>query len=129
MQVHARFDNQGRPLCCILTGGEASDYGAVDHLMALPVSKPKALLANKGYDGDAVRANLLMRGILPIIPPKANWREPIAYDFRRYRHRTRIERMFGHLKRQRRTATTTTNSPPISSASSNSPASCFGSND
>lgn len=73
--------------------------------MALPVNKPKALLADKGYDGDAVRANLLMRGILPIIPPKANRREPIACDFRRYPDRNRIERMFGHLKHQRRIAT------------------------
>jgi hypothetical protein len=37
--------------------------------MALPNNKPNALLADKGYDGDAVRENLLMRGILPIIPP------------------------------------------------------------
>ncbi|WP_287002553.1 hypothetical protein [Sphingobium sp.] len=27
--------------------------------MAIPVAKPKALLADKGYDGDAVRENLL----------------------------------------------------------------------
>ena len=73
--------------------------------MALPVTKPKALLAEKEYDGDAVRANLLMRGILPIIPPKTNRREPIACDFHRYRDRTRIKRMFGHLKHQRRIAT------------------------
>jgi transposase len=73
--------------------------------MALPVTKPKALLADKGYDGDAVRANLLMRDILPIIPPKANRREPIACDFRRYRDRNRIERMFGYIKHQRRIAT------------------------
>ena len=62
--------------------------------MAIPVTKPKALLADKGYDGDAVRENLLMHGILPIIPPKANRREPIPCDFRRYRDRNRIERMF-----------------------------------
>lgn len=73
--------------------------------MALPVNKPKVFLADKGYDGDAVWANLLMRGMLPIIPPKANWCEPIACDFRRYRDRNRIEHMFGHLKHQRRIAT------------------------
>lgn len=72
--------------------------------MALPVTPPKALLADKGYDGDVVRENLLMRGILPIIPPKANRREVIPCDFRRYRDRNRIERMFGHLKHQRRIA-------------------------
>lgn len=104
-KVHARCDNQGRPLGFILTGGEASDYGAVDALMAIPVTKPKALLADKGYDGDTVRENLLIQGILPIIPPKANRREPIPCDFRRYRDRHRIERMFGHLKQFRRIAT------------------------
>jgi len=73
--------------------------------MAIPVAKPKALLADKGYDGDAVRENLLMQGILPIIPPKANRREPIPCDFCRYRDRNRIARMFGQLKQFRRIAT------------------------
>ena len=36
--------------------------------MDLPVAKPKALLADKGYDGDTVRSSLLILGILPIIP-------------------------------------------------------------
>jgi transposase len=85
----------------MLTGGEASDYGAVNDLMAIPVKKPKALLADKGYDGDAVRANLLKCRILPIIPPKANRRQPILCHFRRYRDRNRNERMFGHLTHQR----------------------------
>ena len=62
-----------------------SDYRAVPALLDMPVAKPKALLADKGYDGDAVREDLLWRGILPIIPPKANRREPPACDFRRYR--------------------------------------------
>jgi len=53
--------------------------------MALPVNKPKVLLADKGYDGNVVRVNLLMRAILPIIPPKAIRRAPIACDFRRNR--------------------------------------------
>ena len=73
--------------------------------MSIPFIKPKALLADKGYDGDLVRENLLIQGILPIIPPKSNRREPIPCDFRRYRDRNRIERMFGHLKQFRRVAT------------------------
>ena len=59
-------------------------------LLDMPVVKPKALLADKGYDGDAVREDLLLRGILPIIPPKANRREPPACDFRRYRDRNHV---------------------------------------
>ena len=70
----------------------------------MPVTKPKAMLADKGYDGDDVRSALLMRGILPVIPPKANRKEPVPCDFRRYRDRNRIERMFNKLKKFRRIA-------------------------
>ena len=73
--------------------------------MALPLPTPRALLADKGYDGDRFRENLLMRGILPIIPPRSNRKTPVHPDYRRYRDRNRIERMFGKLKQQRRIAT------------------------
>lgn len=63
------------------------------------------MLADKGHDGDAVRETLLLRGILPIIPAKANRREPAACDFRRYRDRNHIERLFNRLKQSRRIAT------------------------
>lgn len=82
-----------------------SDYSAVDDLMTMPVATPKVPLGDKGYDGDNVRSSLLMRGILLIIPPKSNRREPIACDFRRYRGQNRIERLFGHLKHQPRIVT------------------------
>ena len=71
----------------------------------MPVGKPQAMLADKGYDGDDVRAGLLMKGILPIIPPKANRKQPNACDFKRYRDRNRIERMFNRLKQFHRIAT------------------------
>ncbi|WP_414903252.1 transposase [Sphingomonas flavalba] len=51
-KVHVRCDNQGLPLGFILMGGEASDYTAAEPLMQIPVGAPKALLADKGYDGD-----------------------------------------------------------------------------
>ncbi|MCO6161188.1 IS5 family transposase, partial [Asaia lannensis] len=104
-KIHARADNQGRPLGFILTGGEASDYTSAEPLMAIPAATPRALLADKGYDGDGFRQSLLMRGILPIIPPRANRKAPEHPDYRRYRDRNRIERMFGKLKQQRRIAT------------------------
>jgi transposase len=73
--------------------------------VALPVANPKHMLADKGYDGDDVRSGLLMKGILPVIPPRANRKEPIVCDFRAYRDRNRIERMFNRLKQSRRIAT------------------------
>ena len=63
------------------------------------------MLADKGYDGDEVRTALLIRGILPVIPPKANRKEPVACDFRAYKDRNWIERMLNRLKQARRIAT------------------------
>ena len=63
------------------------------------------MLADKGYDGDTVREALLMHNILPIIPPKANRRDPAPCDFRRYRDRNHVERLFNRLKQSRRIAT------------------------
>lgn len=71
----------------------------------MPVARPRLMLADKGYDGDEVRAALLMKGILPVIPPKANRKDAIPCDFEAYRDRNRIERMFNRLKQFRRIAT------------------------
>lgn len=46
-----------------------------------------------------------MRGILPIIPPRSNRKLPQHPDYRRYKYRNRVERMFGKLRQQRRIAT------------------------
>jgi transposase len=71
----------------------------------MPVGKPRLMLADKGYDGDAVCQSLLLKGVMPVIPPKANRRTPAACDFHQYRDRNRIERMFNGLKQTRRIAT------------------------
>ena len=63
------------------------------------------MIADKGYDGDDVRDSLLIKGVLPVIPPKANRRNPPACDYRQYRDRNRIERMFNKIKQFRRIAT------------------------
>ena len=84
MQNPRPHRRSGTPSGFVLTGGEASDYTAVDDLIALPVAKPKLMLADKSYDSDDVRASLLLKGILPAIPPKANRKRAIACDFRAY---------------------------------------------
>ena len=69
--------------------------------MALPL--PKALLADKCYDGGRFGENLHLRGILPIIPLRSNRKTPAHLYYRCYRNR--VERMFCQLKQQRRIAT------------------------
>ena len=71
----------------------------------MPVGKPRLFLADKGYDSDALREELLIHGIRPVIPPRANRKDPPACDFRAYRDRNRIERLFNRLKQFRRVAT------------------------
>nr|WP_252345662.1 IS5 family transposase [Gluconobacter sp. P1C6_b] len=104
-KIHARCDNQGRPFGFVLTGGQVSDYKTTNTLMALPVPNPRAMLADRGYDSDSFRQDLLLRGILPIIPPRKGRTAPQKTDWRRYQDRNRIERMFNRLKQMRRIAT------------------------
>ena len=74
-------------------------------LIDLPERKPAALLADKAYDTDAIRADLKQRGIKAVIPPKSNRKTSIRYSKRLYRQRNCIERVFGHLKINRAIAT------------------------
>ena len=85
----------------LLSEGQMSDYkGAALMLAALP--KADALLADKGYDADWLRAALAERGLAACIPSKSNRKVPIPYDAVLYRQRHKIENMFGRLKDWRR---------------------------
>ena len=97
-KLHCLADARGRPIAFHLTVGEAADCKAYDTLIALPEQTPKALLANKGYDADAIRTDLARRGIQAVIPGRSNRRIKIDHDRALYRERNHIERFFGRLK-------------------------------
>ena len=86
-----------------LTPGQAHDITQAVPL--LDQVEPEALLADKGYDSDALVATLAERGITPVNPPKANRREPRKTDFALYRERNLVERFFCTLKNYRAIAT------------------------
>ena len=65
----------------------------------------KELLADKGYDTDAIRAFLKKRGIRPVIPGKSNRKKKIRHDKKVYKGRNVVERCFCRLKDFRRIAT------------------------
>ena len=98
-------DAFGRPLAFYLTVGEAADCKAYDALIGLPERAPDALLADKGYDADAIRADLSKRKIEAVIPGRSNRRVKIEHDRALYKQRNRIERIFGQLKINRAIAT------------------------
>jgi transposase len=72
---------------------------------ALAETRPAYLLADKGYDTDAIRGALRERRIRAAIPPRSHRKDPIRWNRRLYRERNRIERMIGHLKVNRAIAT------------------------
>jgi transposase len=63
------------------------------------------LVADKGYDSQALRVWLAERGTEPVIPPRRN--RKILYDYDRtiYKQRNVVERMFCRFKDWRRIAT------------------------
>lgn len=63
------------------------------------------LLADKGYDADALREAVTARKAWANIPPKTNRVNPICFSKRLYRARNLIERFFNKIKQFRRIAT------------------------
>jgi transposase len=64
-----------------------------------------ALLGDKAFDADWLRADLDDRGAAAVIPPKANRRTAIHFDRDMYRWRHLIENTFAKLKEFRAVAT------------------------
>ena len=102
-KIHAVVDALGNPVALSLTPGQAADITEAEPL--LEGLEPDALLADKGYDSDAFVETLEKRGVTPVIPSKANRREPRKTDFALYRERNLVERFFNRLKHFRAIAT------------------------
>src|SRR3954468_19244617 len=66
-KIHALSDPLCRPVVLHLTQGQDADIAAAPDVLALapPMS---ALLADKGYDGDKLRAEIIRHGANPVIP-------------------------------------------------------------
>ena len=96
-------DALGNPIAFSLTPGQASDLGQAQPL--LENVEPQAFLADKAYDADDLIQTLDQREITPVIPSKANRREPRQTDFALYRERNLVERFFNKLKHFRAIAT------------------------
>ena len=63
------------------------------------------MLADRGYDTNAVIGQLQASGIEPVIPCYVHRSVQRPLDWGRYRDRNRIERLFCRLKQFRRIAT------------------------
>lgn len=88
-----------------ITGGEVSDYKGYDLLRDEDLNAAAIMIADRGYDSDAIRADILQSGGEPIIPGRSSRKKPIAIDKQIYRMRNLIERCINKLKCSRRVAT------------------------
>ena len=59
------------------------------------------LLADRAFDADWLRNDLLERDITPVIPPRFNRKFPATFDKETYKWRHLIENYFGKLKENR----------------------------
>ena len=73
--------------------------------MAAHDVNPETLLADKGYDSDAIRDDVRARGGTAEIPTKRNRKVQHTVNRALYAMRNRIERFFNRLKNSRRVAT------------------------
>ena len=86
-----------------LTPGQAADITQAEAL--LENLEPNAVIADKGYDSDALVDALADREIAAVIPPKTNRKAPRKTDFALYRERNLVERFFNKIKHYRAIAT------------------------
>ena len=97
------MDALGSLIRFVLLPGQRHDTVGVEPLIRdVPFD---ALLADKAFDVDWLRAELNQRGASAVIPPKANRKQHIAYDKDIYRWRHLVENYFAKIQEFRGIAT------------------------
>ncbi|HTO99839.1 MAG TPA: IS5 family transposase [Anaerolineales bacterium] len=100
-------DGAGTPLGAYLDAASPAEVTLPEQTLARqPIrGTPERLIADRGYDSNAVRRFLKERGIQPIIPARRNNTQATDRDgrcLRRYRRRWIVERTIGWLGNFRR---------------------------
>ena len=99
-------DALGSPLAFTLTPGQAGDCPqAVPLLERVAPERVEAVLADRGYDSDALVAHIATMGAEAVIPSRKNRTVVRDHDRDLYRERNAVERFFGRIKHYRRVAT------------------------
>jgi transposase len=102
-KIHLLCNQLGQPLDFLVTAAQTAD--CTQAIPLLGEYKAEAVLADKGYDTDAIVQHIERSGAEPVIPPKANRKVSRPYNKTLYKQRNQIERCFSKLKHFRRFAT------------------------
>lgn len=87
----------------LVTGGQVNDCTQAIELLG--ERKAEWVLADKGYDSQAILNHIEAMGAVAVVPSKTNRKQQRPHDKELYRKRNRIERCFSRLKHFRRFAT------------------------
>lgn len=99
-KIHAVVDALGQGLRFRLTPGQRHDITQACDL--LKGFKNAQVIADKGYDSQALIDQLENQNCLPVIPPRSNRKTPREYDKHLYKERHLIECFFNKIKHFRR---------------------------
>jgi transposase len=104
-KIHLRSDGLGLPIAIAPSPGKVSDRKGFEPIMAESGPEPEVLMADKGYDSDAIRNALVGQKIYSVIPPRRNRLISFEINGPIYALRNLIEWCFVKLKHSRRLAT------------------------
>ncbi|WP_158641859.1 IS5 family transposase [Candidatus Glomeribacter gigasporarum] len=102
-KIHALVDSEGNPIEVRVTQGAAHEMTQAEALLSDRTAQ--YVLADKGYDSDALRATVQAKGAIPVIPGRSSRKILPEYGKERYKHRNLVERFFNKIKQFRRIAT------------------------
>ena len=103
-KIHAVVDGHGLPITLKLTEGQAHDGKSGEDILGT-LKADCILLADRGYDSDALRAKIASQGAYANIRPLDHRTDPPAFSPRVYKLRNRVERFFNRIKHFRAVAT------------------------
>ena len=99
-KIHALVDALGNPLKFILTAGQRNDITQAEALLENVANT--VVIADKGYDSNALIEAIKKQKSVAVIPPKKNRKVQREYDMHLYKERHLIECFFGKIKHFRR---------------------------
>ena len=102
-KIHLAVDAHGMPVRILITEGTTADCKQAEAL--IDNIKAKVLLADRGYDSDAIVEKAEKAGMKAVIPPRKNRKTQREYDKELYKLRHFVENAFMILKRWRGVAT------------------------
>jgi transposase len=104
-KIHVKVDALGMPLKLAITAGQRNDKVGWPLLREECDAQASHLLADRGYDSNAIRKELEEIGVEAVIPSTRSRKEPIPYDQHIYAHRHVVECFIGKIKWFRRVFT------------------------